>query len=244
MTEYFLNLLKSLYRIAGLRQMENLYAEGKEKGDRELNLLINELTHAASQYPEVPNQVIIDTINDRVRKDQEFTSLNARTIHKWLTPLRSRYYHESHHIEQKPIEDAPPIVTGKKRDEYIHQLLEICEGIGGPKKSPKDIINTPSPSMDRGPACPPEASGRRRGSEERTRYKSPYTPEQLALKEMILAARVAYYKGKPVRPDDFQTFEVDGVPIFCATLEDAKEILKLCQAEPVEADNTTNQQEQ
>lgn len=138
MKEFFLELLNNLDKLAGLRQLENIYKAHSDQDAAlsEINTLMDLLVNISLKFPYIPEQAQRDIITHNVVTDPEFTSLNARIVYKWLNAQKDKYYKELAHIPTVETETVE-IVTGQKRDEYYEQWLKALAPI-------QDRINTTS----------------------------------------------------------------------------------------------------
>lgn len=123
MKEFFLELLNNLDKLAGLRQLENIYKAHSDQDAAlsEINTLMDLLVNISLKFPYIPEQTQRDIIHHNVVTDPEFTSLNARIVYKWLNAQKDKYYKELAHIPTEP--SAPPIPKDDPRyDDYCNQM--------------------------------------------------------------------------------------------------------------------------
>lgn len=124
MKEFFLNLLNNLDKLAGLRQIENIYAAHSDANEarKEINALLDVLVNMCAQFPYIPEVEQKRIINHCVITDPEFKNLNARIVYKWLSAQKDKYYKELAHIPTEPT--AEPISKDDPRyEEYCKQWL-------------------------------------------------------------------------------------------------------------------------
>lgn len=142
MKEFLLNLLNNLDKLAGLRQIENIYAAHSDANEarREINTLLDLLVNICNQFHYIPDQDKQNIIHHNVVTDQDFKSLNARIVYKWLNAQKDKYYKELAHIPTVETETVE-IVTGQKRDEYYEQWLKALAPM-------QDRINITSTNRD------------------------------------------------------------------------------------------------
>lgn len=125
MREYFLDILNNLDKLAGLKQLDKIYAAcGDDKGAAitEVNKLINGLVRASTMFPFIP-EADQQKIIDHAVISEEFPSLNANVVYHWLNKHKDRYFKESHHVES-PQPAAEPL-TGEARQAKIQEWLKI-----------------------------------------------------------------------------------------------------------------------
>lgn len=123
MKEFFWNLLNNLDKMAGLKQLDKIYAahgEDKEGAKKEIKMLLDVLCNVSSQFQfisEVEQQKIIT----QSVISEDFPSLNGNTVYKWLARHKDKYFKESHHMqEDKP--GAEPL-TGEARQAKLKEWL-------------------------------------------------------------------------------------------------------------------------
>lgn len=127
MREFFLNLLNNLDKLAGLKQLDKIYAihgEDLEGAKKEINILLTVLCDVSKQFPFIPEYEQQKIISHAVISDPEFMSLNGSIIYKWLAKNKDRFFKESHHIENDQAKGEP--LTGEARaaklDEWLKSL--------------------------------------------------------------------------------------------------------------------------
>jgi FMN-dependent NADH-azoreductase len=142
MREFFLNLLNNLDKLAGLKQLDKIYAvhgEDLESAKSEINMLLRVLENVSKQFPFIPNHEQEKIINQAVVSEQ-FNSLNGNTVYHWLAKHKDKYFKESHHVPEQPT--AEPL-TGEARkaklDEWLKSLANTEQLIIGNKMSRKEI---------------------------------------------------------------------------------------------------------
>ena len=128
MKTFFLELLNNLHNLAGLRQIEKIFASHPkpENAKAEVNELMELLVKVSKQFPYIPEKDQQNIIAAAVISDPEFNSLNARIVFKWLAQHRDKYFKESQHIEEKPQENWVPL-TGEAR---LKRLKEWEQALG------------------------------------------------------------------------------------------------------------------
>lgn len=129
MREYFLDLLNNLDTLAGLRQLEKIYAAaGDDRGAAitEINKLLTALENVSKLFPYIPEAEQQKIINLAVISE-EFPNLNANLVYRWLNRHRDKYFKESHHVKQE--QEAPP-VTGEAKQKWIDKWMQEVDKIG------------------------------------------------------------------------------------------------------------------
>lgn len=143
MREYFLDLLNNLDTLAGLRQLEKIYAAaGDDRGAAitEINKLLDALCKVSGYFPFIPETEQQKIINQAVISE-EFPNLNANLVYRWLNRHKDKFFKESHHIKPEP--EAPP-VTGEAKQKWLEQWLKEVDKIG--KASP--IVTERDPKLE------------------------------------------------------------------------------------------------
>lgn len=126
MKEFFLNLLNNLDKLAGLRQIENIYAAHGDANEarKEINTLLDVLVNMCAQFTYIPEAEQKKIINHCVITDPEFKNLNARIVYKWLNAQKDKYYKELAHQETQQEKDWVPVPKDSPAyDEYCKQWL-------------------------------------------------------------------------------------------------------------------------
>lgn len=120
MKEFFIECLKDLESLTGLRQLYFLQSD-LEDGERKKNVLIQGMILAAQDYPYIPEDAQKKIIRDQMVKDQNYDALHARVIHRWLGGASAKYWNgQPQETEKKEAPIAPPEVA----DQYIKQIQE------------------------------------------------------------------------------------------------------------------------
>lgn len=128
MKQFFLDLLSNLDKLAGLRQIEKIYAQHSDQSEakKEINMLLTILVNICAQFPYIPEEEKKRIIQQAVVTDPEFNSLNARIVYKWLASQKDKYYKEISAMES-PAPENYEVVTGEKREEYLNQWLAALQ---------------------------------------------------------------------------------------------------------------------
>lgn len=126
MKAYFLDLLNNLDKLAGLRQVDKIMATSPNP-KAEINELIEVLVRVSEQFPYIPQKDQKNIISAAVVTDVDFTSLNARTVYKWLAIHKEKYFKEAAHVQQQKDENWVPL-TGEAR---MARLKEWEQSLAG-----------------------------------------------------------------------------------------------------------------
>jgi hypothetical protein len=123
MRDFFLNLLNNLDKLAGLKQLDKIYAvHGNDilGAKKEIKILLDVLCNVSNQFPFIPEDDQQKIITQAVISE-EFHSLNGNTLYKWLARHKDKYYREAHH--EKKEETAEPL-TGEARAAALKKWLD------------------------------------------------------------------------------------------------------------------------
>lgn len=137
MREYFLDLLNNLDKLAGLKQLDKIHAScGDDPGAAitEINRLLNGLVKVSEMFPLIP-EADQKKIIDHMVISEEFPSLNANLIYKWLNRYKDRFIKPL--PAEKPDPDKPPL-TGEARQAALQKWLESLKGMEGMTARPMD----------------------------------------------------------------------------------------------------------
>ena len=86
MREYFLNLLGDLDKLAGLKQLDKIYAahgDNIEGAKAEIKKLLDVLCNVSAQFPMIPSADQQKIITQSVITE-DFPSLNGNVLYKWV----------------------------------------------------------------------------------------------------------------------------------------------------------------
>jgi hypothetical protein len=118
MRDFFLNLLNNLDKLAGLKQLDKIYAiHGDDTGSakKEINMLLDVLCRVSSQFPFIPEHEQEKIITQAVIS-KDFPNLNANVVWHWLNEHKDKYFKESHHVPKEQV--AEPL-TGEARAKWL-----------------------------------------------------------------------------------------------------------------------------
>lgn len=221
MKEFFLKLLNDLYKISGLRQVENIYNsypdndQGQLKANRELSDLIDVLAAVCRKFPYIPEEKQKEIILREAHSDTNYTSINARVIYSWLDRHKDKFYSESHHY----IAETRPPLTDEQRKEVDKLLNEYLETINNAPAFRKPVPVSKEAI---------EIEGQEKPKAKSIGY-TPMTVERIQAKEAVSKAQKEYYKTHPYDYTNMRFFNVDGFEIFAQNLEEAREIFLMIE---------------
>lgn len=124
MRSFFLNTLENLDKLAGLKQLDKIYAvhgEDLESAKNEIKVLLDVLCWVSSQFPFIPDNEQQKIVMQAVITE-EFHSLNGNTLYKWLARNKDKFYKQSHHQTKEEQPSDKPL-TGEARDKMYETWL-------------------------------------------------------------------------------------------------------------------------
>lgn len=114
MREFYKQVLKDFHLYCGNR------SQMRDWEDEEISKLLDILVKVSEAYNFIPEAGQKAIIEAQLIKDNDYTTLNARTVGKWFEQNGKHYFKEIAHVETKVNGE---IVTGEKRDKYINDYL-------------------------------------------------------------------------------------------------------------------------
>lgn len=129
MKDFFFNLLNNLDKLAGLKQLDKIYAvhgEDEQGAKNEIKALLKVLCNVSEQFPFIPEHEQQKIITHAV-VSEEFNSLNANTVYKWLARHKDKYFKEIHHVEGAQPETPP--LTGEARQAKLKEWMNSLAGL-------------------------------------------------------------------------------------------------------------------
>lgn len=134
MREFFIELLKELKLLTGVRQYEEIASmESEEKAQQTLNDLTRALCNVCKTFDYIPDEDKKRIIKRKLLEDVKFYGLTAQKIWQYLNSVSDKYFTESHHIETNKLineeRELKPLSkeTQKMIDDY---LLQLSTGLG------------------------------------------------------------------------------------------------------------------
>lgn len=129
MKDFLKQCLEDLEPLTGIRQY--YYLTTDPDGERKATVLILGIIEVLKQFPYIPESDQQKIIRDQMVKDQNYDSLNSRTVWKWLNAAKDVYWEKSQEKVQEP-EQVGPLTpeTEKMISEYLAKLATGFE----PKK--------------------------------------------------------------------------------------------------------------
>ena len=145
MKEFFLQCLKDLESISGLRQLYFLQSD-LEDGERRKDVLIAGMVAASQQFPYIPEEAQRKQISKMMVEDQTYDSLNSRVINKWLTMIRGIYFQEASHVESDSSEVG---VDFENMSDETKKLVKDYEAwLAGPGSGLKTVPSVTSEEIE------------------------------------------------------------------------------------------------
>jgi transposase len=136
MREYFLDILNDLDKLAGLKQLDKIHAAaGDDRGAAitEINKLLNGLVRVSEMFPMIP-EAEQKRIIDHAVIAEEFPSLNASVVYKWLARYKDKFIQ----IPQEPEKPQEPPLTGEARKAQLDKWLASLKGTENMTVRPMD----------------------------------------------------------------------------------------------------------
>lgn len=132
MKQFFFNLLESLDKVAGIRQLDKIYAsyKTKEEAKPEINMLLDELCNVCNRFDYIPRADMQRIIQDGILTDPEFFGLHGRFIFKCLSKACGAYYKEPVDAVKLPegVEKYEPL-TGEARAKWLEDWMKALKNV-------------------------------------------------------------------------------------------------------------------
>lgn len=150
MKEFFQQCLEELEDVTGIRQLHWLRqaCEDQATFDRRKTVLIDSMVMACQQFGFIPELAQQKMIRKMMIEDQQYDSLNSRTIHKWLTLAANSYrthsqFNEDDLTPRDQNGKPAPALSPEESQKYIDQIMENISKIGRkvPQLSDEEIQN-------------------------------------------------------------------------------------------------------
>jgi hypothetical protein len=190
MKEFFLDLLYSLDKLAGIRQIDKLLALPEEDSKREIKELLEVLCRTSDAFPLIPKKDQQGIIKQSIISDGDFIGLNAKFVYKSLAAHRDRYFKEAAHIPSEPTHNKPPL-EGEARQKALNEWLKSLQGFEErTTQSHVQELVSKLPAKEKGtyhPSTPPEVANQiqeriRKSQEKVLRDKYPTASEEDIIK--------------------------------------------------------------
>lgn len=94
MKEFLRDCLKNLYAHTGLEQVRWMQLD-VQNGKRQFEECLNGLVVACQKFPYIPDADKKRIITEMIIADQDYTALTSRTIVKWLSMHKDKYFIDS-----------------------------------------------------------------------------------------------------------------------------------------------------
>jgi hypothetical protein len=115
MKEFFKQCLEDLESLTGIRQLYFLQVD--PDGKRKIEVLISGMITTSKQFPYISETDQQRIIREQMVKDQDYDSLNSRTVYKWLNMNKDFYF-----MDANSATEAPRIDLSDDEKERIDQL--------------------------------------------------------------------------------------------------------------------------
>lgn len=127
MRQFFFNILETLDKVAGIRQLDKIYQthDTKEEAKNYINALIDGLCNICQRFDYIPRAEMQRIIHDGILSDPEFFGLNERIVFKWLSKACGAYYKEPVEAVKLPegIGTYEPL-TGEARATWLSKWMD------------------------------------------------------------------------------------------------------------------------
>jgi hypothetical protein len=149
MRRFFFDLLSSLDKLTGMKQMEKLQAT--EHPEKEIGELLDVLCNTASLFPMIPEDAQKSILRHAVVSDGDFIGLNAKFVYKSLHAQKDRFIVEAAHVPRKEDPNWKPL-EGEARQEKLTEWLRSLEGFNERivTKSHVKVFEETLPPKDKG----------------------------------------------------------------------------------------------
>jgi hypothetical protein len=130
MKDFFEECLRNLEPMHGIRQYVYWQMEAGQdlaKAQAKVDLCVNAMISTCSQFPDIPEEKQKSFIKRMMREDQNYDSLNSRTVYKWLALYRQQTAPQSHISEEEWSHPPRSAETQKMIDEFIKNLSQSKE---------------------------------------------------------------------------------------------------------------------
>lgn len=135
MKEFFKQCLEDLESLTGIRQLYFLQVDAD--GKRKIEVLISGMITTSNQFPYISEDNQKKIIREMMVKDQDYDSLNSRTVYKWLNQNKDLYF-----MDANKATEAPRVHLSEEESKRIDQLAsEALRSLSGdfkPKYSKLD----------------------------------------------------------------------------------------------------------
>lgn len=122
MREYFLNLLKNLDKLTGMKQYEKLCQMKNPK--EEIKILLDILCRVCEHFFYIPDDAKKQIIDEAVISDQDFIGLNAKFIAKSLNAKKEFYM-----SQKDDVVISPEALTGEARQQRLKEWMKKVNGM-------------------------------------------------------------------------------------------------------------------
>ena len=134
MKDFFKRCLEDLEPLTGIRQLYFLQTD--QDGERKITVLIAGMIETSKQFPFISELDQQRIIREQMVKDQDYDSLNSRTIYKWLNMNKDFYF-----MGANSAPEAPRVLLSDEEKERIDQLANQFKSslVGNFRPEYKDI---------------------------------------------------------------------------------------------------------
>jgi len=115
MKEFFKQCLEDLESLTGIRQL--YFIQVDPDGKRKIEVLISGMITTSKHFPYISESDQQRIIREQMVKDQDYDSLNSRTVYKWLNMNKDFYF-----MDANSATESPRIDLSEEEKERIDQL--------------------------------------------------------------------------------------------------------------------------
>jgi hypothetical protein len=115
MKDFFKQCLEDLESLTGIRQL--YFMQIDPDGPRKISVLIAGMLETSKQFSYISEADQQRIIREQMAKDQDYDSLNSRTIYKWLNMNKDFYF-----MDANSVPEAPRVALSDEEKERIDQL--------------------------------------------------------------------------------------------------------------------------
>ncbi len=132
MKDFFRECLEQLEDRTGLRQLFFLKSQCETQGDfdKRKNVLLESMVVVSKRFNYIPDEAQKKYISRMIVEDQQYDSLNSRTIWKWLDLHKDKHM-TAPKISEDELTPAPPEVAEKYIAEFYANLAKIGNPLAG-----------------------------------------------------------------------------------------------------------------
>ncbi len=153
MKEFFIECLKNLEALTGIRQL--FFLQSDPEGAKKKDVLIDGMVLVSKKFDYIPEETQQKYIRKMMVEDQNYESLNSRVIWKWLDMHKVNHITHSHFDEDAltQYEPASPEVADYWANKWKEELAKVGQSVPkvteAERKDPLlvGLVATPKPPI-------------------------------------------------------------------------------------------------